>query len=171
MTQHENQFLLPPFVPMFMGLKSHIKKGRITPVDLAIYLMLHYNCDFETGIVDASAREIMFWWGGKAPFGTNKEETAVIRMIQDFLGRLRQNKYINYDGIGEMSGYSILIHKYLIRTGDHQGMYLDAFAPSSLKDPVFIPSDGEFTDPFSPPGTDRGVSGDLTGTERGPNGH
>jgi len=161
---------LPPFVPLFIGLREHLGRGKMTPMDLGIYVALHLNCDFETGICYTNAPGIVWMFGGKSQFGANENEATTQKKVQKSLSRLRQRAYINYESDGTRNFYPILINKYLVRMGRNAGKYLDAFAPGSLTNPVFISGDAEYSNPFDTRGgrgVDTGPTGDGHGAVMG----
>ncbi|HET7216355.1 MAG TPA: hypothetical protein VFL79_22395, partial [Terriglobia bacterium] len=118
------------FIKIRNGLREHIRQGHLCPTDLGIYLFLHLEVDWGTGIVFTNASGIANTFDGKVS----------VRTVQDALHRLREHRYINYRrGNGQRASYTILIHKYQPTVGVRCGFRLNAFADNSLTNPVYEP--------------------------------
>jgi len=120
------------FAKIRNGLNDHIKTGKLTPFDLGIYLYLHLNCTWMTGVYEGTALGIAY--------GFNDPELQ--KGIRKSLYRLRANKYINYrEGDGKRGRYPILIHKYEPTSGGLVGFRLDAWKHGNLAKPEYEPVD------------------------------
>ena len=92
------------FAKIRNGINKHIKEGKLHPFDLGIYLWLHLNCNWKTGVCRQTAL-------GIALNGFN--DAGLKETIQKSLRRLRKHGYINYPkGVGKRGGYLIVIHKF-----------------------------------------------------------
>src|ERR1035437_7689253 len=82
---------LPDFVPIFTGIREHLKKG-MSPSDLGTYMALHLICDWKTGILQGTAQEVAAVFGGQ----------VYVRQVQDSLLHLRDKfgliKYAHGEG-------------------------------------------------------------------------
>lgn len=135
MTNTDGQLQLPPFAPIFNGLREHIRNGEMTPQDLGIYVLLHLWVGYDTGICRTCGPDIVRLFGGRRAFGANKTETAARESAMRSMERLRERHFINYRCDDCSVLHPVLIHKYLVRTGANQGRYLDAFHPTSVQTP------------------------------------
>lgn len=131
------------------GLKEHIELGRMTPADLGVYVMMHMERNWETGIYIGSSDKLAFSFGG----------TGYKKDIQKSLNRLRDNGFINYkEGTGRRGNYPILLHKCDITRGKMRGMRLNAFAEGSLTSPVYEKSVPEEPKYATRVGADEGLT-------------
>jgi hypothetical protein len=116
------------FARLRNGLREHIKQGKISPQDLGIYLYLHYECNWATGIYHGSALGIAYGF----------DNPRLKQSIQRSLTRLRENKYINYrKGDGTHKGYNILINKFEPQGGKLSNKRLNAWKNGSKCVPFY----------------------------------
>ena len=100
------------------GLNEHVKQGKLCPFDLGIYLFLHMNCDYSTGI----------YRGNSASVALGFDDAKLKKSVQKSLERLRSAKYINYkSGSGFRGSYDILIDKFEPSFGGRSGYRLNAW--------------------------------------------
>jgi hypothetical protein len=124
----EVDFEMPPFIPIFIGLRDNLVNGEFTLPALGLYTLLHLRCDWSKGIYVGTAEGLSGFIGRKAG----------VQQIQKYLLELKEARMINYrDGDGARKNYPILINKYLVRTGSLKGWTLDAFASNALRAPVY----------------------------------
>jgi hypothetical protein len=116
------------FTPIRNGLREHIQEGKIPPFDLGVYTAIHLLANWSTGICQACALSIAFF------FGSPSWKTR----IQKSLRRLRDRGYIQYPKGGGMRGaYPILIHKYEVTVGERKGTRLNAWKHGDLVKPEY----------------------------------
>jgi hypothetical protein len=112
------------------------------PFDLGIYVLLHLRADWSTGIYHGCAATIAFQFGNS----TLREH------IKKTLLRLRAKGYINYrKGDGTRGGYSILINKRDVTSGELAGTRLDAWENGERAEPKYKPQNRDGTVPTSRP--------------------
>lgn len=98
------------------GINKHIKEGKFQPSDLGVYLWLHLNCNWKTGVCETTAQGIAY--------GFN--DAKLTESIQKSLRRLRTYEYINYrKGTGQRGKYKIIIHKF--EPSGTEGVRVNAF--------------------------------------------
>jgi hypothetical protein len=112
------------------------------PFELGVYVLLHLRADWSTGIYHGCAATIAYQFGNS----TLREH------IKKTLLRLRSKGYINYrKGDGTRGGYSILINKRDVTSGELAGTRLDAWENGELALPKYKPQNGaETVKPESP---------------------
>lgn len=125
------------FTAIRNGIRDHIKKGKLLPGDLGVYVYLHLECDWRTGIYHGTALGIAHGF----------HNPSLKREIQDALYRLRREKYINYRiGNGSRGGYEMLIHKFRPTVGQLYGRELNAWEHGELCKPFYEPANGGRTE-------------------------
>lgn len=118
------------FVKIRAGLEDHLLAGRIGAFEVGVYLILHLQADFRTGIWTGSAPRIM----GTAPRG------ASLRDIQRALKRLERIGFIRrFHRNGKRGNYRVLLHKYEPQFGALRGMRLNAEKSESWEAPIYEP--------------------------------
>ena len=106
------------FTPIRNGLLEHLRDGRLTLLEFAVYILLHMRADWSTGIYRGCALTLAYQAGHPGA----KEQ------IKHTLSRLKKKRYINYPpGVGKRGGYDVLIHKFEPRDGARSGTRLDAW--------------------------------------------
>jgi hypothetical protein len=155
------------FAKIRNGLREHIKKGKLTPQDLGVYLYFHLECNWSTGIYHGSALGIAYGF----------DNPELKRHIQRSLARLRENCYINFKkGDGSHKGYDILIDKFEPSAGKLSGKRLNAWKNGDKVIPVWEDKTEEGTeqvtdrymDQYLDEGTDQRRIPDLPDNPDGP---
>lgn len=91
---------------------EHIEHGRMNGKDLAVYITLHFYCDYMAGIV----------WKMSAPF-IARFLNEKVRNVQESLVRLERENYIKrLNHRGQRTYYPIIIQKY----ETHHGLFVRA---------------------------------------------
>jgi hypothetical protein len=122
MRPEEDTLKLPPFVPLFVGIREHARAG-MSPAEFGACCMLHLVCDYGSGVWQGTAETLSHCFGGK-------EYTKAIR---ENMHKLRAKGLIWYPvGTGKRAAFPILINKYLVRKGPLKGYVLNAFAFEKL---------------------------------------
>jgi hypothetical protein len=118
------------FIQIRRGLQDHLFSGTLSTFDLGVYLILHLQADFGTGIWLGSAPRLM----ATAPRGTS------LRNMQRALLRLAEIGFIKtFHKRGVRGNYRVLINKYEPRSGALTGMRLNAEKTLDWRRPVFEP--------------------------------
>jgi hypothetical protein len=95
------------FILLRRGLGKHIRRGKLPPNALAVYIHLLLCADFTTGVQHNSAIHIVFAMGN----------TICERHVRRALAHLEKGGYIKrFMKPGKRGDYPILIDKYEIRT-------------------------------------------------------
>lgn len=125
------------FAKIRNGIREHIKQGKLTPQDLGVYLYLHLECNWTTGIYHGTALGIAFGF----------DNPRLKTNIQQSLARLRQSGFINFrKGDGTHKGYDILIHKFEPQGGKLKDQRLDAWKHGDKVIPAYEPLNGGQTE-------------------------
>ncbi len=120
------------FVRLRNGIWEHIKEGKITANDFAVYCTLHAFADWNTGICTTTASSIASAWGS---FNATKNTLAVIRISMQ---RLRNNGYILYQkGSGKRGPYKVALDKYEPSIGAAVGWQLNAKKTMNIDNPMY----------------------------------
>jgi len=103
------------FLPLRRGLFEHVRNGRLGHRQAFCLIYILSQADTRTGI-----------WRGCAK-ALSGELGMPERTARDILERLDQGGYIHrFTSPGSHTCYPILLHKYLITTGEHDGERLNA---------------------------------------------
>jgi len=105
------------FVPIRRGLWEHLRDGRMSPLASLAFIYICSQADTRTGI-----------WKGSA--GALVGELGLLpRTARDVLERLEHGNYIRrFVRPGERFCYPILIHKFPLTQGEHNGEVVDALS-------------------------------------------
>lgn len=105
------------FVPIRRGIWEHVRDGRLSLQDVAVYSYIISQADTRTGV-----------WKGCA--GALVGELAMKpRTARDVLERLEHRDYIRrFLRPGERFCYPILVHKFQLTQGEHKGEVVDALS-------------------------------------------
>src|SRR5262249_7725764 len=111
------------FVPLRRGLFEHVRNGRLGPLQAFCLIYILSQADTRTGV----------WMGcAKALSG---ELGISERTARDILERLEQGGYIRrFTSPGSHACYPLLVHKFAITNGEHDGEQLNAFDSASPTD-------------------------------------
>jgi hypothetical protein len=116
-----------------LELSERLRKGRMTTADFGMYVKLHQCADPRAGICTISIPTLMSYFQPDPDVALE----SVYRGANRSLKRLQENGFLAYAKVTRKP-FSILLHKYLVRVGVHRGQLLDAFAPGSLENPVYV---------------------------------
>jgi hypothetical protein len=95
------------FLRIRNGIWEHIKNGRLTANDWAVYITILHFADWQTGICTSNAQSLAAAWGDFNRSSGNKTEA-----FQNAMQRLRKNGYIDYpEGNGKRGNFAIFIDK------------------------------------------------------------
>jgi hypothetical protein len=122
------------FLPLRRGIWEHLRDGRMSPMETLAFIYICSQADTRTGIWKGSAGAL----AGEIGF---KPRTA-----RDVIERMEHGDYIHRFPIpGSHVCYPILIHKFPISQGEHNGEQLNAIESTSSGDLAYFPRehDGE----------------------------
>src|SRR6267142_3286351 len=103
------------FAPIRRGLWEHVRDGRMSPFECLAFVYICSQADTRTGIWKGSAGALVGELGFKP------------RTARDLLERLQHGDYIRrFATAGSRFCYPILVHKFPITQGEHNGELLDA---------------------------------------------
>jgi hypothetical protein len=116
------------FAKIRAGLEEHLIAGRIGFFEAGVYLAIHLQADFRTGLWIGSAPRLL----ATAPRG------ASLRAVQRALERLAEIRFIRTFHIsGTRGNYRVLLHKYEPQFGALRGRRLNAFASTDWRSPSY----------------------------------
>ncbi len=105
------------FVPIRRGLWEHLRDGRMSPFEALAFVYICSQADTRSGIWKGSAGALV------TELGFNS------RTARDLLERMEHGGYIRrFVSQGMRHCYPILIHKFPITQGEHNGEVLDALS-------------------------------------------
>jgi len=122
------------FAPIRRGLWEHLRDGRMSHLEALAFVYICSQADTRTGIWKGCAKSLAGELG-------MKERTA-----RDVLEKMEHGNYIRRFAIpGLHSCYPILVHKFLITQGEHNGEHLNAIDSKSPVDLTYFSreQDGE----------------------------
>jgi hypothetical protein len=122
------------FAPIRRGLWEHVRDGRMSHLEALAFVYICSQADTRTGIWKGSAKSLAGELG-------LKERTA-----RDVLEKMEHGDYIRRFAVpGLHSCYPILVHKFPITQGEHNGEQLNAIDSKSPLDPTYFSreQDGE----------------------------
>ena len=98
-------------------LTDHLKQGRLSVSDLGVYLIIHWQTDFKTGV----------WWGSAPAVHAVAPRGCSLRDVQRSIERLRGIGFLCYTRKhGQRGNYRVLIDKYEVLSGALKGRRLNA---------------------------------------------
>jgi hypothetical protein len=118
------------FAQIRRGIWEHVRDGRMSLSDYAVYSYIISQADTRTGM-----------WQGSA--GALAGELCISRRLaRRFLERLSQGDYIKRFPVpGKHVCYPILVHKFLLTNGEHKGEQLNALSSNSPVDLRYFPGE------------------------------
>jgi hypothetical protein len=107
------------FVPLRRGLWEHIRDGRMSHLEALAFIYICSQADTRTGVWKGSAGALV------TEIGLNP------RTARDVLERMERGDYIRrFATQGVRHCYPILVHKFPVTQGEHNGKVLDALNSS-----------------------------------------
>src|SRR6516164_1751502 len=108
------------FLQLRRGLWEHVWDGRMSATETLAFIYICSEADTRTGIWKGSANSL------------SGELGLTERTARDVLERLEHGGYIRRFAVpGRHSCYPILVHKFLITDGEHNGEQLNAMDSKS----------------------------------------
>lgn len=110
------------------GVLDHLIAGRLGIFELGLYVIIHLQTDFKTGI----------WWGSAAKLHASAPAGISLRQVQRGLQRLVKIGFLRpFHTYGARGNYPVLIDKYDIKTGALRGKRLNASKSETWKSPCY----------------------------------
>jgi hypothetical protein len=111
------------FVPLRRGIWEHLRNGRMTPLETLAFIYICSQADTRTGIWKGSSGALVTELGFKP------------RTARDVIERMEHGDYIRrFATPGQHLCYPILVHKFAISQGEHDGEQLDALSSTKSGD-------------------------------------
>lgn len=116
------------FIKIRRGIEEHLIAGTIGFFETGIYVAMHLQADFRTGV-----------WVGSAPrLAATAPRGASLRDIQRAMERLAEIRFIRvFHTPGSRGNYRVLLHKFEPQTPALKGKRLNAFKSENWRDLVF----------------------------------
>lgn len=109
-------------------LQDHLEAGRISAFDLGIYVIVHWQADFRTGL----------WRGSAAKIHATAMRGCSLRDIQRAIENLKRIGFlVPFHTPGRRGNYPVLIHKYRPLSGALRGRELNALKTIDWRAPVY----------------------------------
>ena len=124
---------LSRFIPLEIEIWDMLGDGKMTVSEWATYSMIRRQVDFSTGIWQGAAYRIKQAWGNQLQIRTiqrNIKSLVAKQLVKSFHRR------------GRIEDYTLAIHGYPIRKGEHLGEFLDAWATADPDCPVYSSTTG-----------------------------
>ena len=116
------------YVPIRLGIEDHLLRGDLSLMEFGVYVTVHLQADYRTGIWMGSAPRLM----ATAPRGIN------LRDVQRALEHLEELHYLkSFRKHGQRGNTHYLIHKFTVRSGALTGMRLNALQSVCWERPVY----------------------------------
>ena len=116
------------YVPIRPGILEHLLRGDISAFEFGVYVMVHLQADYGTGIWRGSAPRIL----NSAPRG------AKLREVQRALEHLSELGLLkHFHRHGQRGNFPFLINKFTVRSGALKGQRLNAEKSNSWQRPHY----------------------------------
>jgi hypothetical protein len=118
------------YVPIRPGIAEHLLRGDVSAFEFGVYVIVHLQADYRTGIWRGSAPRIL----NSAPKG------AKLREVQRALENLAEMGLLkHFHQHGQRGNFPFLINKFTVRDGALKGKRLNADKSACWKSPVYEP--------------------------------
>lgn len=133
------------FIQIRRGLEEHLVNGNIGAFEAGVYLVIHMQADYRTGV-----------WTGSAPrLLATLPRGATLRKVQHALRRLTAIRFIrSFRTHGVRGNYRVLIDKFEPQSPALKGKRLSAWESESWKKPHYKPCTDADTDTVTDAVTD-----------------
>lgn len=115
-------------VPIRLGIAEYLLRGDISAFEFGVYVIVHLQADYSTGVWRGSAPRIL----NSAPRGAKLREVQRALEHLTELGLLR-----HFHKHGQRGNYPFLINKFTVRSGALKGMRLNAENSDSWRHPQY----------------------------------
>lgn len=111
------------------GIEEHLLRGLMSAYEFGLYVIIHLQCDYRTGL----------WWGSASRLMAAAPGDSSLRSVQRALQQLQERRYIRTFRTQTARGnYPVLIDKYEPHNGPHKGYRLDAWATPDPEHLVWV---------------------------------
>jgi hypothetical protein len=112
------------------GILDYLLRGEIGYPEFGIYVAIHLQADFSTGI----------WWGSAPRLASIAPRATTLREVQRWMQTLTKTRLIRpFHAQGARGNYPVLINKYDVKIGALKGKRLNAWRSDSWKNPAYEP--------------------------------
>jgi len=119
-----------PYVPIRPGISEHLLRGDISAFEFGVYVIIHLQTDYGTGI----------WRGSAARIANTAPRGADLRKIQRALEHLTNLGLLKpFHTQGVRGNYPVLINKFTVRSGALKGQRLNAELTTDWHRSVYEP--------------------------------
>jgi hypothetical protein len=116
------------YIPIRPGILEHLLRGDVSAFEFGVYVIVHLQADYGTGIWRGSAPRVL----NSAPRG------AELRKVQRALEHLTELGLLkHFHQHGQRGNFPFLINKFTVRSGALTGMRLNADKSKSWQSPVY----------------------------------
>jgi hypothetical protein len=119
-----------PFIPIYPGLWDYVERGQISYFQLGLYITIHRQCDWSTGVWMGSATKLRSLSPGEGSL--RSFQRALQHMVE--IGLLK-----HFHTRGTRGNFPWLLNKFICRTGVHEGKQLCAEESISSKAIIYKP--------------------------------
>jgi hypothetical protein len=110
------------------GILDYALRGEISLLDAGVYLTIHLQTNFSTGI----------WWGSASRVLAAAPRGIILRDVQRSIQTLTGCLFLRpFHEHGARGNYPVLLHKYDVRIGALRGKRLNAWKSDSWRNPVY----------------------------------
>ena len=118
------------FAPIRRGLWEHVRDGRMSITEALAFVYICSQSDTRTGIWKGSAKSL------------SGELGIPERTARDVLEKMEHGDYIRRFAVpGKHTCYPILVHKFPITQGEHNGEQLDALNSTNPSTLSYLPTE------------------------------
>src|SRR6516164_5933221 len=101
------------YIPVRPGIEEHLIRGRLGFFEFGIYIVIHLQADYRTGI----------WHGSALRLLATCSRGSTLRKVQRALERMEKLGYLKcFRRQGERGNTGYLINKFTIRSGALTGL-------------------------------------------------
>jgi hypothetical protein len=134
------------FLQLRRGLWEHVRDGRMSITEALTFIYICSEADTRTGIWKGSAKSL------------SGELGIPERTARDVLEKMEHGDYIRRFAVpGRHACYPILVHKFLITDGEHDGEHLNAIESTNPVDLRYFPP-GQNVEEDGEHGVERGAA-------------
>ena len=116
------------YIPIRPGILEYLLRGDISAFEFGVYVIIHLQADYGTGLWQGSAPRIL----NSAPRGAKLRE---VQRALEHLSELGLLKHFHQHG--KRGNFPFLINKFTVRSGALTGMRLNAGRSESWQSPMY----------------------------------
>jgi len=121
------------------GIFEHLYTGKITPLDLALYIIILSQCDYETGVWFGSAKRLM----------DASHDACTEHAARGFLRKFVRLKWLKpfKNQSAHQATVTYLVDKFQATVGRHSGAQVNASLTTDWKSPIFSSRESDDSQP------------------------